>query len=335
MALPSVQKVKLEAMRAKSAAAPEPAVATKPTGPTAVVSMAPHAPAPVVEAPIDEASFAVDDAAAAAPVPAPVVQEPARVVEGDTDFQAQSKEFYHKWKTVAGMYEKAKSDLEEQKEALSALTAEVSQLKAAKPQVVRAPDEEISEAEEATYKDAFPVVRKLGRKVAREVMDEVIAPLQEEIRQLREGTATTEKKFKQSEEQTFYQSVKARVPEMDAFLETPEWQEYQNQRVPYTNYTLGQALISAHTARDLDRVTEILHGFKKPVPVTLESLVTPHVQSTGSSQVNSAPKPKLKWSERQKASLDFRKGRINKQRFDEIAQLYKRAESENRVDMSA
>src|SRR5674476_676111 len=116
MALPSVQKVRLDAMRAEAVATP-PVQAVIKAPASAVVSMAPNVEKKITtEVPLDETAFSV------AP---PVKEVAAPIEESEVDFQERSKEYYHKWKTVAGMFEKAKSDLEEQKVIVKQLQEDI------------------------------------------------------------------------------------------------------------------------------------------------------------------------------------------------------------------
>ncbi|MGH7745709.1 MAG: hypothetical protein ACREQ5_13105, partial [Candidatus Dormibacteria bacterium] len=72
-------------------------------------------------------------------------------------------------------------------------------------------------------------------------------------------------------------------------------------------------------------------GFNLPKTESLEAMVTPNINGVSTSKVNQS-KPRLKWSEREKASTDFRKGRITRDQLTQIDALYSKAASENRID---
>lgn len=340
MAFPQVQKVKLDRMKAEVGTDVKPPVQLP--GPNAVASMTPGPVATTVpagaESDMDESAFAVGhvpaEDGAVSDTPAPRREEGGR-----TNWEEESKENYHRWKTVAGMYEKAKDDLVSLKDEVRLLKDSLETMKKAPapvvPAAVNLTEEELTSEETETYEKAFPVINKLSKKVAQQMINQVVAPMQEEIRSLKEGNSSVAQTIKDTDERTFYSNVVSRVPDMEKTIQLPEWKDYLSQRVPYTDYTRGQALIAAHGARNLDRVSEIFSGFKPGSPDSIDSLVTPAVngsQNTAAILQSGGKKPNLKFSERKKASEDMRKGRISKEQFEKIDSMYKRAESENRID---
>lgn len=341
--LPSVQKAKLETMKATQTEVPV-VTTIKPATPTAVVSLTPIPevkPSGEVK-PIDPNLYAVTPTTTETPTTVTPTPNAEVTPETSTDWQAEAKDLKQKWKSVSGMYERAKADKKDLEDKIESLTNTVSEL-SKKLEVKPAPkapdpDEVITPEEETQYKDAFPVVRKLSKSVAREVLEQVVNPLKQEIADLKNQTATVSKNTAETDERVFYNNVRDRVKTMDTIIQDPKWQEYLNGRVPYTNNTVGQALVAAHNGRDMDRVVEIFEGFNKGAASNgnpLESMVTPTITPSGQPSSLPQPKPILKWSERQKASEDFRKGRMDRTKFDQITALYKEAEKDNRIDYKA
>lgn len=349
--LPSVQRTKLDTFKAADAAGQPAPVQIKPSGATAVVSMTPgpRASAPAAEAPpLDENEFAVEPvhAESGAPVSAPVAEDRREETEEERyqKWGRENPELYHRYKTAAGMYEKAKSDLQgvksealQTKMALEKLQEEVTSLRAVKP-VAAEPKKSLRELltdEEANYETAVPVIEKLGRRIAEDEIESRLAPLRAELEELRTSNKTVTTTQKETDERAFVNNVRSRVKNFDAIVANPEWTAYVSTRVPYTDYTLGDMLTAAHQARSLDRVAEIFEGFKPASKDNLETLVTPTVSRTGTDPTRAPQKPILKWSERVKAGADFTKGRIPKDKFEQIAAMYKAAEAEGRIDMKA
>lgn len=294
---------------------------------------------PSQEGAVNEEDFAVNRAEpGAGPSASGTEGEGKPAASGAHDYEAESRENYHKWKTVAGMYEKSKDDIAALREELKDLKESIkaTPAPARAPAVVdNVPDEELTDQERATYENAFPVINKLSKRQSRQMMQEVIAPLQEKIKALEAGNTSVAQTIKDSDERAFYSTVQSKVPNMNTIINKPEWKEYLSQRVPYTEYNIGQALARAHEGRDLDRVAEIFNGFKPAGVEDINQMVTPSVGASATPASITVPKSNLRWSERTKASQDFRKGRISKERMAEITTIYDRAAQENRIDYNA
>lgn len=352
--LPSVQRVKLESL--KAAEPPQVPTAPRPT-PNAVASMSPGPRAPVEApaAPLDEDAFVVGAQPAqpgvgpsatreepSDPPPAPRELSPEeKRAEEEKQWKEASPDLYHKYKTLAGVYERAKSDIVNLKTELADLKNEIQQLKQAPPpapvvELPNIPIAELTEEQRARYEDAFPVIETLSARQAKAVTEQIIAPLTKRLEALESSTERVGVEIKDERENAFVNNVRSRVTDMDKIVRTPEWQDYIAKKAPYTSSTIGNLLVAAHQARDLDTVAEIFAGFKRPANDDINDLITP-TASGGAAPVNAQPPAKkiLAISHRRKASEDFRKRRISKQDFDRIDAMYKKAESEGRIDYNA
>lgn len=144
--LPSVQQVKLAGLRSSE---PAPVVVSTPSPkPSAIASFAPgqrSAPA-APEAPLNEDDYVVGaqpaqpgvgpsaappEPAAPVEVVAPVAElsEEEKRAEKDKQWRESSPEMYHAYKTVAGMYERSKSDIITLKAELNNLKEEIKTLR--------------------------------------------------------------------------------------------------------------------------------------------------------------------------------------------------------------
>lgn len=359
--LPSVQRVRLETLRA--AEQPAPAIQSRPAA-TAVASMSPGPrlvpPATPPEAPIDESAFevgtqsaqpGVGPSAAPAAAPEPVTPAPTRElseddkrVEDEKRWKEASPELYHRYKTLAGVYERAKSDLAQLKTEMAELKGELKALREApRPAPVTSlpvvDTDDLTPEQKATYEEAFPVINSLSAKNAKAVASEIVAPLLKRIEELEGKTEHVQVEIKDQGENAFVNNVRSRVKstgkDMDAIVRTPEWAKYMEQRVPYTSATVGQLLVAAHEARDLERVEEIFGGFNAPTKSDINELVTPAASGGAAPPTTPGAKKILAISKRRKASEDFRKKRISKEDFAQIEAMYKRAETEGRIDYNA
>lgn len=352
--LPSVQKAKLETFKAASAAGEPAPVRTTPVGATAVASMTPGPrAAPVASGELDLNRFAVNADPAAPGEPAvgdpPVGDEPPRAktaeeeeAERNKKWKAENPDLFHRYKTIAGMHEKLKSDHAELKAVVGELKEALDLLKKAQPAPAPTPlkvagpiDEDLDEAERTTYATAVPVIAKVSKRVAQDIQEQIVAPLQARIDALEAKTGDLSTGQAVNEARDFASRVRDKVPGLDAQVKSPEWQEYLAKKAPFTNLTMGQALVDAHNARDFDTVMEIFNGFKTPEKPSADELATPGVSRVTQQPLVDKKKPILKWSLRAKAGEDMRKGRLPKPEFAEIEQAYKVAAAENRIDYNA
>lgn len=369
--LPQVMKVKLDAARAAENQG-TPAIAPKPNGATAVVSMVPNGERPrppgtppPTPAAIDPNDFAVDStpavpgappaASGAAPEPVSTLTPAPRA--GDDELpkpQEGTPEYAYwlRWKTISGMYERAKDDRRKTQESLDNLTTKFNELSAkldelkthpptAPTPVVSQPapalDIGITDDEKRVYGDAIPLIEKLAAKIAAKAIEDAGLPtLKTDLSTIKENTGKLATTQMTQDENAFIGRVRDRFPKMDEMVREPGWEEYMNRKVPYTPHTFGQLLVAAHNARDFERVTEIMGGYKPtPAPV-IDELATPSRRADNVDPVaTAARKPVLKWSERVKANENFRKGRITRERLDQINALYTEAEKEGRINMNA
>lgn len=269
------------------------------------------------------------------PVIVPPSDEPdVKVLTLEEQWRIKSEQWENKFRSLQGVVENLEPQLRSEKELRSKIEHELQNLREAmpRPEPVPDPSEELTEEEMRIYGESAPAVQKIARKVARGELSSALVDLRKEIADLKAANARVETGVATNEEQRFINEVKGSVKHFDGVIKSAEWQEYLKQKVPYTKSTIGQALQTAHEARDLDSVVEIFSGFK-PSRAALESMKGPILGSGGTPvDINNRAKPMLKWSDRQKISEDFRKGRINREQRDHWDKLFKEAEAENRID---
>lgn len=188
--------------------------------------------------------------------------------------------------------------------------------------------EDLTPEEKKLFSQSLPTIEKVARRLAAEMAQ----PLKNEIKTLREQVATSQSSYANMNEEMFVATIRKEIPDMDSKLNAPGWKEYVGSTIPRTNLTVGQALINAHKARKLQTIQEIFESFKLEGASKLSAQAMP-----STVKASTAPKPveKLKFSDRQKLSEDFRKGRISKERFDTLVAKYDRAELEGRVNFDS
>lgn len=313
--------------------------------------------------PLDESQFSVDGTAPA-PTPAPAPAPPALTVVPSTpspapagttrsasELAAELNE--QRWQTLQGMYNAQKAELDQLREA----NRQLQEDRAPAPSGPHAspapsgntdimsllpndddPSFKLTETEVAEYADSFPVIGKLAKKQANELVKSVLSPMVATIARLEKQLGEQTQKIDRSTEGTFMSAVRAHVQDFDTVTAHEGWRPFLASRVPFSTMTFGKALMTAHEGQQLEHVKEIFGKFRElhnQKPSEIPGTFAAPPASGASPTPQSTTKPTLKWSQRQKASEDFTKGRINHAQLQQIDALYKQAEMDGRVDFKA
>lgn len=268
---------------------------------------------------------------------APVADPPQPAAAPAIDWEAEAKKNEQRWHTLQGLYERERLE----REALTARINSASPLPASAeedfqvpPFDLNDPELDLTEEERDTYAQSISVIQKAARKEAMKLVQQAVEPLTREINQLRGAS----RKLDDMTEKSFLGNVRRSIPDLDTITTSAAWKEYAASRIPFTGMTVGQALMQAHNARDLDRIVEIFDGHRgKATSNVIASLTAPAVSGAAAAprQPGSDQKPRLKWSERTKAHESFVKGRITHERLKQIDALYKQADAEGRIDYNS
>ncbi|SIO50580.1 hypothetical protein SAMN05444172_2583 [Burkholderia sp. GAS332] len=217
---------------------------------------------------------------------------------------------------------------------LAELRAENATLRAAQsakpdtPAASTTPEQnfDLSPEETEMYGEFAPVAEKLIAKAT--------APLIREIEDLRKQTGAVDERVGHTSEAMFVRDVRSRVDGFDTVTRTPEWQTYLARRIPMTAMTVRDALMDAHSARDLDRVSSIFDAFaqeRAPAPeanadgaaTTTQASGTPPATGLGqfatpdrtAANPSGKPKPKFRNSDYARNVAAMRAGRMSKVEF--------------------
>lgn len=184
----------------------------------------------------------------------------------------------------------------------------------------------LSPQEQEMYKESLPIIQKIAKAMAGEKVKEV----QKEIEELKADAKKQSSRVESVSEQTFVSMIESAIPNLAKFRRDPRWNTYLTSRIPKSGMTVRDALNAAHMKRDINTIKEIVEDFD-PKADSLSTLATPTV----SSAAKPLPvKKTIPASARTKISEDFRKGRIDKDRFDKLVAAYELAEKEGRVNFS-
>lgn len=297
------------------------------------------APAPVAAPQLEELDISLY--AVNSDLASPVADPPNTSAAPAIDWEEEARKNEKRWHTLQGLYERERLE----REALEARMNGGHPLPAQAPAGqaddflpvsfdLDDPELELTDDEKTTYAESFSVIQKAAKREAMKLVKTAIEPLNREIQQLRGAS----RKIDDMTEKAFLASVRKSVGDLDNLTSSAAWKDHASSRVPFTGLTVGQALMQAHNARDLDRVTEIFDGFRsKASSNVVASLTAPAVAGATAipRQANGNKAPNLKWSERTNAHKAFVKGQISIERLHQIDALYKKADSEGRIDYNS
>lgn len=273
------------------------------------------------------AGSSASSAPAAAPAPA---SAPAASSEEDEN---QWKWKYH---SLEGNHQIAMRENREMRDRLAVLEDKLDQFTKPKPDLspVSNKEFELTPEEEEQYGSALPVLNKVHSKNIQKAINDIVTPLQQKIAELEKNNQNVEQRITATDEGSFVQQVKMHVKDFETVTKTPEWKQFTSRPLsPYTNKTIGNALLEAHNGRDLERVVKVFSDFgASRASNPGDAYRAPTVSSAAAPLPDSNKKPMLKWSEREKASKQFRKRQISPEQFQKIADLYREADSEGRID---
>lgn len=337
------RKAKLEAMMPSLEQPVTPAPTPKRPVPVMVHSATPPAPAPAPAAPVElnMADFVVDDDSTATDDPTkatPAAQAPAATSAPASAPTLEEDENQWKWKyhSLEGNHQIAMRENREMRDRLAVLEDKLDQFTKPKPNATPVNDKEfdLTPEEDEQYGQSIPVLNKVYNKNVQKLITDIVTPLQQKIAELEKNNQNVEQRITATDEGSFVQQVKMHVKDLETVTKTPEWKQFISRPIsPYTTKTIGNALVEAHNGRDLERVVKVFSDFgASRAGNPGDAYRAPAVSAAAGALPDSGKKPMLKWSEREKASKQFRKRQISPEQFQKIADLYREADAEGRID---
>lgn len=327
--LPSVMQVKKAAMEATLPLIEQVKPAVKKPVPVQVVPQKKEAQ--VDDKPLDEAQFAVVEEPKEEKKDEVAEQPVVQVEKKD----AEENDWRWKFESLRGNHNKILEENRDLRDRLVGLEARFDEANKRSVQPTKEePSIELTKEEQDEYGPALPVLAKLLARQRRELEASVVKPLQEKIISLEKNTDDSTKKFQESEEANFLQQVKLQVKDFDTIVKSPKWVEFAKKPLSdYTDETIGVALWNAHQKRDLVKVAKIFGDFNKSqTNGVTDAFRAPTVSSAAGELPDTGKKPKLAWSKRKEASLKMQKRQIDVVEFQKIAEMYRQADLEGRVD---
>jgi hypothetical protein len=340
--LPSGERAKLEELRAAEATKFS-EMPKQDQKPKAFVSFTPD---PMGEVKKENDPPPVENASNVVPISNEVSMTEA-TQQSAINFEGELRDLTHKYKTVAGQYEKLKHEKLQTSSEIDNLKATIKELQSqvSKQITEKAPSPvggDLTPDELGTYGEAKPFVEKVARQVARAELEELrqkVNELTQHIGELNLSSKNVNLSLQNNNQRAFHLQIKSLVPNVDDILRNNEWADYLESKIPYANITMKQALAHAVEAFDVDSAAEIFKNFKpKTKNRAIESMVSPNLSSGGNSSTNrlgEQTKPILKFSDRKRASNDFVKGKLSREDMRKIDEQFRLAELEGRLDYNA
>lgn len=338
--LPATQQARRERLLAEQDAAGESGAVTTPksTEPNIIQTTPSTGETPPVVTP----------PASSTPVATTVVTtptaEPAQLTRDEINALRAKAE---KSDTEAGRREVVEMELAEANAALTALREAskgtgVAEAPRAAPSGAEAfrvdpGDVALSEKEQEEYGEAEPTITKVARREMARLINEHVAPLLNEIQELREKVTNVSTETARTTHENFVGQVKQSIANFDQVTTHKHWNDFLESRVPGAGITQRQALANAHYGKSLEDMKVIFGTFTGKYISDADNSGYTSVAVGAAGGADSTPpasneKPMLKISDRRKASEDFIKNRITADEMDIVRKKFSEADREGRVD---
>lgn len=193
----------------------------------------------------------------------------------------------------------------------------------------------VTPEEEAEYGDSKPYILKLVRAEVKAVLDKLLPGIQAKFEEVGGAVEKAVGGVRTVREQSFITRVKAAIADFDTIVGHTNWKDFLQARRPGTTLTNSDAIGAAHSSQSLEVIQEIFADFRNKyigaggkgayAGAVGSGGATP---STGQTEVTG----KLPISERNKASEDFKKGRISWEELQVVKKKFDAAEAAGNVD---
>lgn len=204
----------------------------------------------------------------------------------------------------------------------------------------------------AIYEQSRPTIEKIVRSELLRYHESTQPKLATTIAELRDNLNAFKPQLNQTHDAAFAAALRASVPDLDARVRSPEWQEYLTKPVPFQGgRTYGQALHEAVNVRhDVNLALEIVNGFA-PKPVVAAADVPPVKQPKTPARAAGGGAPasvaasvrkgaaaaaaKAPYSKFLRATELVQAGKLAPDKYQKISDYYMDAHEAGLVDYSA
>ena len=250
----------------------------------------------------------------------PVVSDQERLLQLERELAAT--------RTRAQMYEQALQQRSTQEQP--------PVQKPATPTVAFADDEiKVDERYKTDYGDADPYIASIAKRVANDMYQRTVLPLQQELDSVR-GQLQSQAEFNQAQRtDTLHMQLKSVVPDIDTIVRTPEWQSYIKQPDLYgSGRTIASYVQEGIQYGNVKQLAQIAQQFKQTHQQSQPQLQ--HV-SPGRAQTtvpNTAPRrgSVYRMSEFDRATQAFQAGKLSWDKYQVVVNEFNDAMLDGRVN---
>lgn len=202
-----------------------------------------------------------------------------------------------------------------------------------------APDEiEFTKEELDTFSpETQAFANKIANRALQRVLDNVVAPLQQEVMYQRQQLENYGQGVAKTNSQVLYSQVQQQIPDLPQIVASQEWRNFMEQPSPIdSTVTLKNVFLNhLHNGRQAD-ILNIIRMFKQQNPSSQTQM---QMQAApGQSSVGNPPttipsrKPKMfDYSKYTDALARWQAGKITYAEFSQIEQMYDKAMMEGRI----
>ena len=213
---------------------------------------------------------------------------------------------------------------------------------ASKPAKLKTPDTtniQFTDEENEQYGETRSYIERICRLVVAEELNRLLPEIESNLEQVRTTAASASQSVARTAIQAFNADLVKAVPDLKELIKHPQWSAYLDERERYTRATM-ENLIQMHVNnRDVEGLKEIYDNFRT-------KYIKPLTNSEGWESGNpdgvttpptdgDKPTEKLKLSDRQQASKDYRHGKLSWEKLQEVNKKFDEADKKGLVDYNA
>lgn len=190
---------------------------------------------------------------------------------------------------------------------------------------------------ETDYGDANPYITAIAKRVANDLYQRSVVPLQQELQAVR-GQLQSQTEFNQRQSaDTLHMQLKSVVPDIDEIVRTPEWKSYINQPDQYgSGRTIASYVQEGIQYGNVRQLAQIAQQFKqlRQQSAPQQQQVAPGRAQTTVPSTASKRGPMLKMSDFDRATQAAQAGKLSWDKYQVIANEFNEAMLDGRVNLS-
>lgn len=199
-----------------------------------------------------------------------------------------------------------------------------------------------TEEENEQFGDSREYVEKVATNAAIKVLRPLLDKLEANFSELRTRTQNTTQTLEQQQKAQFNKELLTAVPNLRELISNKHWVSFLSEVDDLSGYPIERILATHLGNMNAEGAAKVYKRFEakyiKPLPA--QSSAEYAGALPGASAANppadpGAPKPKLKLSDRSKASKDYIAGRITYEQLQEVNNKFTEAEKAGNVDFNS